>query len=237
MRTIVERVKAEIQTVVKRIRCDNAFDTRESQKLANKMGFMIELKPPHEMNYLSKVDRYIQTLEQTSRCLLLMAGLPHHFWGESMTTGCYILNRCITKGTPCRETPIQMLTGTAPNVSHMRTFGCEAWAKIPHTNKIEPTGGKCVLLGYNEKQNTYRLLSSKTMKTINRASVTFNEENVQAWKTIKNKSYPRRTEPREEDLGEDAHGYDPSEIHAEERAKERNPSKKTTEVKNPSKER
>jgi hypothetical protein len=104
VKTVVERVKAETQRDVKKIRCDNAFYTKKIKKLASTKGFTLEPKPPHEMGYVSKVDRYIQTLENTSRCLIIMAGLPDYFWDESMTTSCYILNRCTTKSTRASDT-------------------------------------------------------------------------------------------------------------------------------------
>lgn len=51
--------------------------------------------------------------------------------------------------------------GTKPNYSHLRAFGCLAFATNPRTNKdkFAPKGITCVFLGYPPNKRGYKLLS------------------------------------------------------------------------------
>ena len=62
-----------------------------------------------------------------TRCM--MENLPSFLWGEAMNTAIYTLNRCLTKAVE-GKTPYEAWTGKKPSISHIRVFGCDAYAFV-----------------------------------------------------------------------------------------------------------
>ena len=65
-----------------------------------------------------------------------------------------------------------------PDVSHMRVFGCTAYAHIPEADrkKLDKKSNKLKFLGYaSERQKGYRLLDVAKQKLIISRDVIFNE--------------------------------------------------------------
>jgi hypothetical protein len=136
----------------------------------------LEPCPPYEKNYNSKAERYNRTLENKIRALLNDANLKPFYWGEASKTGIYLLNRTPTKAYGNR-TPYEGMHGQPPRIKHLRVFGCRAWAKIHlPSHKLSQRSEECMMLGYNEGQNSYRLLSLDNKgKIVNASSVNFDE--------------------------------------------------------------
>jgi hypothetical protein len=103
-------------------------------------------------------------------------GLDLEFWAEAMNTTVYIKNRCPTKALEAK-TPQEAWIGRKPNVSHLRVFGCKAFAHIPDEkrNKLESKSMPCVFLGYCEGTKAYRLMCVETKRIIKSRDVVFLE--------------------------------------------------------------
>ncbi len=93
-----------------------------------------------------------------------------------MNTAVYIKNRCPTKVLDS-NTPQEAWTGTKPDVSHLRVFGCKTFAHIPDEkrSKLESKSIPCVFLGYCEGTKAYRLMCLKTKRIIKSRDVVFLE--------------------------------------------------------------
>jgi hypothetical protein len=176
-------IKKQKSIDVKKLRCDNEYITSALMKYAENLGIKIEPCPPYEKNFNGIAERYNRKIRNMIRVLLHQAKLPKYFWAEASKTSVYTLNRCITKGNG-GKTPYEMWHGTKPNISHMRIFGCEAYAKISlPQDALSETSELCLLLGYNENQNTYRLLSLQKQGVIRDCrTVEFIEDNQTPWK-------------------------------------------------------
>jgi len=78
------------------------------------------------------VERRNQTVVAMARALLKQRlkqrGLLARFWGEAVVTAVHLLNRAPTKALQGR-TPYEAWHGKAPQVKHLRTFGCVAYTK------------------------------------------------------------------------------------------------------------
>jgi hypothetical protein len=73
------------------------------------------------------------------RALLKQRGMPAVFWGEAVVTTVYILNRSPTKALEGR-TLYEAWHGRKPAVSHLRVFGCLAFAKeLGHVSRLDPS--------------------------------------------------------------------------------------------------
>jgi hypothetical protein len=88
----------------------------------------------------------------------------------------YTRNRCPTSALQ-GMTPQQAWTGMKPSISHMRIFGCIAYAKVPDSRrgKLEAKGTRCIFLGYCEGTKAYRLMCLDTQKIIKSRDVEFLE--------------------------------------------------------------
>ena len=102
-------------------------------------------------------ERMNRTLVEAVRSMLSTSKLPHKFWGEALATAVYLRNRSPTKAVE-GMTPLEALTGEKPNVEHLKTFGCAAYAHVPkdERQKLDSKSRKCIFLGYGTDTKGYR---------------------------------------------------------------------------------
>ena len=93
------------------------------------------------------------------RPMLHRVGYPLELWGEAALTACYIANRLPTSALVSGITPFEAWHGYKPDVSHLRRWGCIAYAHIPEElrKKLDPKGRKGILVGYDNPPGTYRI--------------------------------------------------------------------------------
>ena len=103
------------------------------------------------------------------------------FWGEAVNTAVHILNRSPTKALDGR-TPYEAWHGRKPTVTHLRVFGCLAFAKeLTHIGKLEDRSTPGVFIGYSEGSKAYRILDPKTQRVRTARDVVFDEGRGWAW--------------------------------------------------------
>ena len=68
-----------------------------------------------------------------------------------------------------------MKDGFIENGSHLKVFGCIAYALIDESNegKMDKKSEKCIFIGYGNESKGYRLYNPKTKKLIVRRDVFF----------------------------------------------------------------
>ena len=103
-------------------------------------------------------ERLNRTLVESVRSILAHAKLPQKFWVEALNTTVYLHNRSPTRALEGR-TPFEAWTGSKPDVSNLKCFGCTAYAHIPkdERKKLDPKARKCVFLEYGTETKGYRL--------------------------------------------------------------------------------
>ena len=111
------------------------------------------------------------------RSMLKEKNLPNEYWAEAANCAAYILNRCQTKAVMNRVLE-EAWSGIKQGVSHMRLFGCVAYAHIPDQlrKKLESKRKKCIFIGYSEESKAYRLYNPSTNKFVISRDVQFIEE-------------------------------------------------------------
>ena len=74
--------------------------------------------------------------------------------------------------------PEETWSGTKQFFTHMRVFGCVAYAHVPDQlrKKLDNKGEKCIFLGYNDESKAYKLYNPSTKKVIINRDVQFIEE-------------------------------------------------------------
>ena len=92
--------------------------------------------------------------------------LPHKFWAEALSTAVYLRNRSPTKAVEAM-TPFEAWVGEKPNVGHLRTFGCVAYANVAkdERKKLDFKARRCIFLGYGTETKGYRLYDPKREKS------------------------------------------------------------------------
>ncbi|KAL8159172.1 hypothetical protein V2J09_000709 [Rumex salicifolius] len=100
-------------------------------------------------------------LLEVTRALLFTKNVPKRFWGESILTCTYLINRLPTRVLNS-QTPIASLQSFYPNwkASHLepKIFGCISFIHnhSPHKGKLDPKAIKCMFLVYSTTQKGYK---------------------------------------------------------------------------------
>ena len=120
-------------------------------------GITYSWTPPDtpELNAVS--ERKFRTLFERALAMLLRAGLPVVFWWDAYEASEYITNCLPTKTANGYISPEEFVTGSPPDVSHWRIWGCKAYIKIPRS--------------YQRKDSLQELCRGFTLATLERQLV------------------------------------------------------------------
>lgn len=90
-------------------------------------------------------ERKNRTIMNMVRSMLHCKKLPKSFWAEVVAYDVYLLNRCPVKCV-CGKTPEEACSGKRPNLTHLKVFGCVAYAHIPDQlrKKLDDKAEKCI---------------------------------------------------------------------------------------------
>ncbi len=129
------------------------------------------------------------------RNMIHAQGFDLEFWAKAMNTTVYIKNRCPTKALESK-TSQEAWTGRKSDVSHLRVFGCKAFAHIPNEkrSKLESKSMPCVFLGYCEGTKAYRLMCVETKRIIKSRDVVFLEGTKKVKGVHHNRPLPKQVE-------------------------------------------
>ena len=99
--------------------------------------------------------------------MMAQAGLPECYWVEAVATAAYLRNRTPTRSLREKTTPYEKWYGWKPDLSHLRVFGCMAYAYIPDSNrkgKLSKNAEKLCFIRYSLQTKGYRLIDENTSK-------------------------------------------------------------------------
>ena len=100
---------------------------------------------------------------------------PKRFWGEAMSTACYVANRIFLRAF-LKRTSYELRFGRQPKVSHLRVFGCKCFVlKEGNLDKFESRSSDGIFLGYSLHSRAYRVLIIETNRIVETCEVTFDE--------------------------------------------------------------
>ncbi len=135
-----------------------------------------QISAPYSPQQNGVTKRANRTIMECARSMILAKGLKLEFWGEVVNIAVYIKNRCPTKALDSK-TPQEVWSGRKPNMSHLRLFGCKAFAHVPDEKrtKLESKSMPCVFLRYYEGTKAYRLMCVKIKIIIKSRDVVFIE--------------------------------------------------------------
>jgi hypothetical protein len=166
---------------VKTITTDNGteFVNEAWKQYCTERGIVLRTTAPYTPQQNGKAERQNRILQEGELALRHAANLPVCFWAEAMATIAYLRN-CIPNSNNPNMTPIETLFGIKPDVSHLRTFGCQTFVKIP--DDIRAKGSfksfETIFVGYFENSKAYKLYDSTSGKFIKALTITCLEDNI-----------------------------------------------------------
>jgi transposase InsO family protein len=138
-------------------------------------GIMHEITAPYTPQHNGLCERRNRTIMDMTRCMLKEKQLPKEFWGEAVTTACYVLNKCPTKRL--NKVPEAVWNDSTPSVKHLRVFGSLCYRHIPdqRRKKLDDKSETLILVGYHIA-GSYKLYNPITKKLVASRDVTINEK-------------------------------------------------------------
>jgi hypothetical protein len=96
------------------------------------------------------VERKHQHLLGVARSLIFQSNLHMIFWNYAVSHAPHLINRLPTKFLN-NKSPYEVLNGNLPDISHLKVFGCLAFASTSSTNrsKLDSRSRKCLFLGFH----------------------------------------------------------------------------------------
>lgn len=121
------------------------------------------------------MERKHRHLLNVGRVLRFQANLSLKFWGESIKTTCYLINRLPTP-LLFQKSPYEILHGRSQSYSHIRVFGCLCYAtNLTPTHKFDIRAHQCIFVGYPLCQKGYQVYDLDTKKFLTSRDVVFHE--------------------------------------------------------------
>lgn len=179
LKEFIAMVNNQFHKSVKNLRSDNGteFVNQDCNKWLKEKGIIHQKSCPYTPQQNGVVERKHKHLLQVARALMFQSKLPKRFWGESILTATYIINR-LPSPVLNWETPYASLHKEKPNLNFLKTFGCLCFATntLPHKTKFEERAFKGVFLGYIPGMKAYKIYALDLNKTIVSRDVIFHED-------------------------------------------------------------
>ena len=135
---------------IKKIRLDNAaeFSSQAFNDYCMSIGITIEHPVAHVHTQNGLAESLIKHLQLIARPLLMHSKLPTSAWGHAILHAASLIR--IRPTNYHKFSPIQLVCGQEPNISHLRTFGCAIYIPIspPHRTKMGPQRRVGIYVGY-----------------------------------------------------------------------------------------
>jgi transposase InsO family protein len=170
---------------IRTVRSDQGgeYTANDFEAFCTQQGIRHQTTPAYTPQLNGVAERKNQTILDMARSLLKAKKLPKQYWAEAVSCAVYLLNRCPTRSLQA-VTPEEAWSGHKPSVTHLRVFGCVAYAKIPDARrtKLDDKSEKCIFVGYGDRRMGYKLYNPITKKVIMSRDVIFEEDKAWQWK-------------------------------------------------------
>ena len=135
---------------IKKIRMDNAgeFTSQSFNNYCVSLGIEVEYPVPHTHTQNGLAESFINRLQLIARPLLMRTKLPNTAWGHAIL---HVASLVRLRPTAYHKySPLQLVNGQEPNISHLRVFGCAVYVPIspPQQTKMGPQRRLGVYVGF-----------------------------------------------------------------------------------------
>jgi hypothetical protein len=106
---------------------DSVFIGKEMLEVMSTFRIVRELSAPN--GHVPTVERLIETLRDRVRCMLYHNNVPLTLWPHALAYAAFVVNRTVC-ASDMHHTRYERLFKTKPDLSKLRTFGCNVYARI-----------------------------------------------------------------------------------------------------------
>ncbi|RVW95625.1 Retrovirus-related Pol polyprotein from transposon TNT 1-94 [Vitis vinifera] len=161
---------------IKTFRSDNGREFTSLRSFFKDNGVIFQHSCVYTPQQNGVVERKHRHILQVARALKFHAQVPTQFWGECALTAVHIINR-LPSPILSFKTPFELLYSKPPSYSHLRVFGCLAYATNVHTShKFDYRAMPSIFIGYPVGQKAYKLFDLSTKKVFTSRDVKFHED-------------------------------------------------------------
>src|SRR5258706_2229529 len=124
-----------------------------------------------------KAERSICTILEHALSMLHSANLSDRFWQDAVGTGVHLINRSTRTGLK-QMTPEESWSGSKPDITNLRVFGCPAYVLIPKelcVGKLAHKTRQCIFVGYSSTRKAWRFWNPVKHSVIESRDVVFDE--------------------------------------------------------------
>ncbi|KAK1911276.1 hypothetical protein P3342_012575 [Pyrenophora teres f. teres] len=189
-------MKTQFSITVAVIETDNeTFRSAEAQRWKDDQGIAVEPSAPDTQAQNGGAERSGGVIKEKSRAMRLDANLPWELWPEVVRSAVYLYNRTPRYSNRWRSPYEEFFTRVTyqigvvtsprkPNQSHLRTYGCKAFAMTDDTKRhkgrlqrLDPKAWIGYLVGYRSS-NIFRVWVPSMGKVISTRDVAFDEYTI-----------------------------------------------------------
>ena len=125
---------------IKGIRMDNAgeFTSKSFDIYCASLGIEVEHPVSYVHNQNGLAESLIKHIQIIARTLLLRTNLNDTAWGHAVLHAAALIRLCPTASL--LQSPLQMVLGYEPDISHLRTFGCAVQVPIAPPRRMKMCG-------------------------------------------------------------------------------------------------
>lgn len=135
---------------IKRIRLDNAgeFTSQTFNDYCMSIGIVVEHPVAHVHTQNGLAESLIKRLQLIARPLLMRSKLPSSAWGHAILHAAALIR--LRPTAYHKFSPLQLVNGREPNISHLRVFGCAVYVPIapPQRTKMGPQRRLGIYVGF-----------------------------------------------------------------------------------------
>ncbi|CAI7783377.1 unnamed protein product [Closterium sp. NIES-54] len=162
-------VERQQDRLVKAIRTDRGgeFLSKEFGLWLKKNGIRHSLTMPYSPAMNGIAERANRIITETTRGLLIEAGLPDYFWPDAVRSACVAKNRALTHVGADKWVPYVEWIGRKPKVDMLEVLGCMCMTLVPKHLRHNKLGAKAIWavhLGMAKKSKGWLLWDPFTKK-------------------------------------------------------------------------
>ncbi|KAM0063403.1 putative RNA-directed DNA polymerase [Helianthus debilis subsp. tardiflorus] len=163
---------------IKHLQCDGAPELIRGSmaRFLSDSGIAYRISCPYTPQQNGVAERKNRHLSEVARALLFHARLPKKFWYDAYATAAFLIN-WLPSPVLHHSSPYEVLFGSRPDYSLLRTFGCLSYPFLGDTraDKLSPKSTPCIFVGYAPSHLGYLCYDPHTSRMYTSRHVRFHE--------------------------------------------------------------